>query len=114
MAKLHAQVKQLREWRKRKVRDTGIESSILEFRRTLNKSNKQLSSLLEAWDDSVPQELAKNAIPVALRAGVLEVSVTDASTSYKLNQLIRSGLLHTLQQRCTGTLKQIRVRVIKS
>ena len=111
MAKLHAQVEQLREWRKRKTRDTSIESSILEFRRTLKKSNKQLTQLLEAWDKLVPKPIAKNAIPTSLRSGVLEVSVTDSSTSYQLNQLIRSGLLSKLQQQCSGTLKQIRIRI---
>jgi hypothetical protein len=113
MAKLHAQVEQLREWRKRKVRDTSIETSILEFRRSLKKTNKQLSNLMEAWDTLVPEHLAQNAIPTALRAGVLEVTVTDSSTSYQVNQLIRSGLLNKLQQQCSGTLKQIRVRVAK-
>ncbi len=111
MAKLHTQVEQLREWRKRKVRDTSIESSILEFRKTLKKTNKQLSQIMETWDNLVPQNLANNATPISLRAGVLEVSVTDSSTSYQLNQLVRAGLLIKLQQQCSGTLKQIRIRV---
>ncbi len=111
MAKLHTQVEQLREWRKRKVRDTSIESSILEFRKTLKKTSKQLMQINDAWNDLVPQQLANNAMPTSLRGGVLEVSVTDSSTSYQLNQLIRSGLLLTLQQQCSGTLKQIRIRV---
>jgi len=111
MAKLHAQVEQLREWRKRKIRDTSIESSLIEFRKSLKKSNKQLTQILQAWDNEVPQQLSQNAIPTSLRAGILEVSVRDSSTSYQLNQLIRAGLLRKLQEQCSGTLKQIRVRI---
>ena len=111
MAKLHAQVEQLREWRKRKVRDTSIESSLIEFRKSLKKSNKQLAQIMQAWDNEVPQQLSQNAIPISLRAGILEISVTDSSTSYQLNQLIRAGLLCKLQKQCVGTLKQIRVRI---
>jgi hypothetical protein len=111
MAKLHAKVDQLREWRKRKIRDTSIESSLIEFRKSLKKSNKQLTQIMEAWDNEVPQQLSQNAIPTSLRAGVLEVSVRDSSTSYQLNQLIRAGLLCKLQEQCSGTLKQIRVRI---
>ena len=111
MAKLHTQVEQLREWRKRKVRDTSIESSLIEFRKSLKKSNKQLTQILQAWDNEVPQQLSQNAIPTSLRAGILEVSVRDSSTSYQLNQLIRTGLLRKLQEQCSGTLKQIRVRI---
>jgi hypothetical protein len=111
MAKLHLQVEQLRKWRKRKVRDTSIESTIIAFRKSLKKGNKQLTQLLEAWDELVPSNLTKNAIPTSLRSGILEVSVTDSSTSYKINQLIRSGLLQKLQRRCRGTLKQIRIRI---
>ncbi len=111
MAKLHAKVDQLREWRKRKIRDTSIESSLIEFRKSLKKSNKQLTQIMEAWDNEVPQQLSQNAIPTSLRAGVLEVSVRDSSTSYQLNQLIRASLLCKLQEQCSGTLKQIRVRI---
>lgn len=111
MAKLNAQLEQLRKWRKRKVRDTSIESSIVEFRRSLKKANKQLTQILETWDNTIPKNIATNATPVSLRRGVLEISVTDSSTSYKLNQLVRSGLLQTLQSQCSGTLKQIRIRI---
>ena len=111
MSKLHAQLEELRKWRKRKVRDTSIEHSILEFRRALKKTNKQLSQILEAWDMLVPRHVSQNATPTSLRAGIVEVSVTDSPTSYQLNQLIRSGLLQKLQQECSGTLKQIRVRI---
>jgi hypothetical protein len=111
MPRLKAKLEQLREWRKRKVRDTSIESTIVEFRRSLKKANKQLSQILETWDAVIPKHIATNATPVSLRRGVLEITVTDSSTSYKLNQLVRSGLLQTLQTQCSGTLKQIRIRI---
>ena len=111
MAKLKTQLEQLRKWRSRKVRDTSIEASIIEFRRSLKKANKQLTQVLATWDTVIPKHLATNATPVSLRSGILEIAVTDSSTSYKLNQLVRSGLLQTLQTQCSGTLRQIRIRI---
>ncbi len=108
-----SKLEQIRKWRKRKFRDTSIDASILEFRRTLKKTNKQLSQVLEAWDEIVPEQINKSAIPTSLRSGVLEVSVNDSPTAYQLNQLIRTGLLHQLQQRSCGTLKQIKVQLAK-
>ncbi len=107
------QLEQIRLWRKRNVRDTSISATILELRKSLKKTNKQLSQIIEAWDLHVPEQIHKNAIPTSLRGGVLEVTVDDSPTAYHLNQLIRAGLLNTLQTKCSSTLKKIKVRTAK-
>ncbi|MGY8753514.1 MAG: DciA family protein [Phycisphaerales bacterium] len=111
MARLTDQLEQIRAWRKPNYKETSIASTILAFRKSLKKTNKQLTQILEAWDEHVPEQIHRNAIPTSLKSGVLEVTVTDSPTSYQLNQLIRSGLLNMLQKQSSGTLKKIKVRL---
>ena len=104
-------IEQLRKWRSRRKKDLSIDSVIRVFCRSLKKTNTQLVQLQVAWKEFVPQRLQQVAVPIALRSGVLEVSVDSSPTAFQINRLIRSGLLRQLQQRCGGTLRQIRVRV---
>ena len=110
MATPMAQLQQLRKWRASRDRDISIGTSILDLRRSLKKSNKQLSQLLDAWDEVVPTYLSQHSHPVSLCRGVLEISADGAPTAFQLKRLIRAGLLRELQLRCSGTLKQIHVR----
>jgi hypothetical protein len=104
------QLEQIRLWRKRNFRDSSISATILELRKSLKKTNKQLTQIMQAWDLHVPAHIHKNAIPTSLRGGILEITVDDSPTAYQLNQLIRAGLLNTLQTNCSSTLKKIKVR----
>ena len=104
-------LEQLRKWRARKDKDLSIGTSILAMRRSLKKSNKQFSQLLDAWDEFVPTSLNQRAHPVALCGGVLEVTADGAPTAYRLNRLIREGLLRQLQKKSSGSLNRIRVRI---
>jgi hypothetical protein len=113
MADGTSKLEQIRQLRKRKYPETSIESSILSIRRNLKKTNKQLTNILEAWDEFVPEQISMNAMPTSLRAGILEVSVNDSPTAYQLNQLLRTGLLQKLQEKSSATLKQIKVRLAK-
>ena len=113
MGKPISQLKQLREWRAWRDRDISVGATIHELQRTLKKSNKHLTQLIEAWDELVPEQLHQSANPTSFQGGVLEVFADGSPTAYQLNRLIRAGLLREFQQRCSGTLKQIRVRVAK-
>lgn len=106
-----SKLKQIREWRARRDKDISVGATIHELQRTLKRSNKHLSQLIEAWDDLVPTRFQHSATPTSFQSGVLEVLADGSPTAYQLNRIIRSGLLRELQQRCSGTLKQIRVRV---
>ncbi len=111
MASKSVQLEQLRKWRTRPERDLSISASIVELRKSLRKSNKQLNSIIEVWDEIVPSQLYQNATPTSLRAGTLFVTVSDSSTAYQLNRLLRASLLRELQKRSSSTLKQIKVKV---
>jgi len=111
MANLTAQLERLRKWRTSREKDISIGSSIIELRKTLKKTNRQLTSILERWDKLVPEQLNQNATPTSLKSGVLSVTVSDSPTAYQLNRLIRSSLLRDLQQCSSGTLRQIKVSV---
>ena len=113
MGKSISQLKQIRQWRTRREKDISIAATIHELQRSLKKSNKHLSQLIEAWDELVPAQIRQSANPTSFQGGVLEVFADGSPTAYQLNRLIRAGLLRELQQRCSGTLKQIRVRVAK-
>ena len=105
------QLNQVRKWRARRDKDTSIGATIHELRRSLKKSNKHLTQLIEAWDELVPAHIHQCANPTSFQGGILEVYADGSPTAYQLNRLIRAGLLRELQQRCSGTLKEIRVRV---
>ena len=111
MANTVAQLEQLRKWRSRKERDISVSATIQELRRNLKKSSKHLTQLVEAWDELVPSHIHQSANPISFQGGVLEVYADSSPTAYQLNRIIRAGLLQELQQRCSGTLKQIRIRV---
>jgi hypothetical protein len=111
MGKSMSQLKQIRQWRARREKDFSIGATIHELQRTLKKSNKHLTQLIEAWDELVPKQIHQSANPTSFQGGVLEVFADGSPTAYQLNRLIRAGLLRDLQLRCSGTLKQIRVRV---
>ena len=113
MGKPMSQLKQLRQWRAWRDRDISVGATIHELQRSLKKNNKHLTQLIEAWDDLVPEQIHQGANPTSFQGGVLEVFADGSPTAYQLNRLIRAGLLRELQQRCSGTLKQIRVRVAK-
>lgn len=104
-------IEQLRKWRARRQRDLSIDNTMAVFCRSLKKTNKQLGQIQEAWDELVPQQLQRVAVPLSFRGGILEVTVDGSPTAYQLNRLIRSGLLRQLQEKCSGTLKKIRVRI---
>ncbi|MBC8309377.1 MAG: DUF721 domain-containing protein [Planctomycetes bacterium] len=104
-------INQLQKWRARRNKDLSIDSSINTFCRSLKKANKKLVQMQEAWDELLPEQLSLVAIPVSFKGGILEVVVDGSPTAFKINRLVRSGLLRQLQQRCSGTLKQVRVRV---
>ena len=111
MANLSNKLEQIRSWRERNFRDLSIEPTIIELRKSLKKTNKQLSQILEVWDVEVPEQIRLRAIPTSLRRGTLEVTIDDSSTSYQLNQLIRAGLLSTMQSKCGGGITKIKVRI---
>ncbi|MDP7008206.1 MAG: DciA family protein [Phycisphaerales bacterium] len=107
-----ANLERLRKWRARPNKDLGIDNALHVVRKGLRKGNRQLNSILEIWDERVPQHIAKQATIVSLRGGVLEVTTDGAAISYQLNRLIRGGLLRDLQRASKGTLKKIKVRTI--
>lgn len=109
----NVQLEQLRKWRARHDKDISVGATIQELRRNLKKSSKQLTQLIEAWDELVPSHIHQSANPISFQSGVLEVYADGSPTAYQLNRIIRAGLLRELQQRCSGTLKQIRVRVVQ-
>ena len=113
MTNFTLQLQKLREWRARREKDTSVRTAIVDLRRSLKKSNKQLSQLLEAWDEVVPTHLLQTAHPISFKGGTLEVSTDGAPTAYQLKRLIRAGLLHDLHQRCSCSLRQIRVRIVQ-
>jgi len=106
-------IEQLQKWRAVRKRELRIDAVMHTFCRSLKKTNKQLLQIQDAWNELMPAHLSQVAIPFSLRSGILEVTVDSSPTAYKVNRLVRSGLLRQLQQRCSGTLRQVRVRIAR-
>ena len=104
-------LEQLKKWRSRRKQDVQIDQTMNAFCRSLRKVNKQVVQLQDAWIEFVPHQLATLSMPVSFKQGVLVVAVDGAPTAYQVNRLVRGGLLRKLQTRCSGTLKQVKVKV---
>ena len=106
-------IENLQKWRSVRKREMRIDSVMHTFCRSLKKTNKQLSQIQQAWNELVPEHLCQVAIPFSFKGGVLEVTVDGSPTAYQVNRLVRSGLLRQLQEKCSGTLRRVRVRIAR-
>ena len=104
-------IEQLQKWRSRRKKNLRVDLEMQSLCRSLKKTNKHLEQIRETWNDLLPKQLLQVEIPIAFRAGVLEISVDGSPTAYQLNRLIRSGLLRQLQKKCSGSLRQIKVNI---
>tara|TARA_B100000959_G_scaffold187212_1_gene195789 strand:- start:1128 stop:1466 length:339 start_codon:yes stop_codon:yes gene_type:complete len=106
-----SKIERLQNWRAWKKPNLRVDQVMNSFCRSLKKSSKQLVQVQDAWLELIPNQLSAVSMPIALRNGTVEVIVDCAPTAYKVNRLIRGGLLRELQQRCSGSLQKIKVRV---
>ena len=96
-------LQRLRQWRVRPQRDLSM--SFLEnmFKQQIARPHKQLSAVVEQWQQLVPAELVEHTRLEGLRRGVLKVLVDSSSRLYELDRLLREGLSQQLISSCPGS-----------
>jgi len=104
------ELEKLRAWRTRPNRSHAIAGTLATIRTSLRRQSRRFDGLVNAWEDLLPQELARHTEIVAFRSGVLDVVADGSPVAYQVNRLLRSGLLPAMQRSCKGTLRKIRVR----
>ncbi|MCK4626974.1 MAG: DUF721 domain-containing protein [Phycisphaerae bacterium] len=79
------------------------------MKRHLAKRVRQIGQLSIAWDECVPDFIREHAALVSLKSGNLTVAVDSASHRYRLEMLLRAGLLDAIRERFSGALNRVRL-----
>jgi hypothetical protein len=91
------EIERLRALQQRPQRDLSIEGIIRATAETARKTQKRLGSIIDLWEELVPQELAARTRIDHIRGGTLHVSVDSSSTAYELDRLLRESLERDLR-----------------
>ena len=75
----------------------------------LAKRVRQIGQLSIAWDECVPDFLRDHAALVSLNGGTLTVAIDSAAHRYRLEMLLRAGLLDAIRERFSGALNRVRL-----
>ena len=75
----------------------------------LAKRVRRIGQLSIAWDECVPDFLRDHAALVSLNGGTLTVAVDSAAHRYRLEMLLRDGLLDAIRERFSGPLNRVRL-----
>ena len=75
----------------------------------LAKRVRQIGKLSTAWDECVPDFLRRHTALVSFSRGSLTVAVDSAAHRYRLEMLLRDGLLDAIRQCFSGALNRVRL-----
>lgn len=102
----------LRQWRKLPERDLSLRFIAEQFQRTVERPYRQLTSVVELWNQLVPLDLVDHTRLDSLKRGILRVRVDSSARLYELDRLLRDGLEQELIRRHKGpALRRIELRV---
>ncbi len=104
-------IEQLQRYRGRRSREAPIADSIRQLQQAARRREKQTRGAIDAWEATVPAELAGQSRLTAVRGGVWHVTVASASVRFELDRMLRGGLLHDLQTAYKGPLQRVRLTV---
>ena len=77
--------------------------------KTLAKRVKQVASLVDVWEEIIPEPLLGHTALEGFRNGTLTVQVNSSSFRFQLQQLLNGGLMRDLQARCPEPLNKVRL-----
>lgn len=104
-------LRQLGTWRTRPPRDLSLHFLKDQFQREVAKPYKQLGQIVELWREHVPDHLHQRTALRSLQRGRLTVTVSDSSTLYELDRLLRGGVEQTLRRQFPGNLRRVKLEV---
>lgn len=105
------QIQMLQKRRGARVVDPSIEAVVRGTRTSMEKRHRRLGAIIEAWEATVPGDLARRSTVTGLRGGIAHVSVDSATTHFELDRALRCGLLEDVRRRYGQTLTRIRLKV---
>lgn len=79
------------------------------MKHTLAKRVRQLSALVAAWDELIPQSIGEHTALEGFSRGVLTVKVDSAAHRFQLRTLLDGGLMKELQARVPAALNKVRL-----
>ncbi len=75
----------------------------------LAKRVRRIGQLSAAWEECVPDFIREHTALVGFNGGTLTVVVDSASHRYRLEMLLRAGLLDAIRERFSGALNRVRL-----
>jgi len=99
-------------WRRRQFSDRVVPLSQplgRLMKNTLARRVRQLSALVAAWDELIPQSIGEHTAMEGFSRGVLTVKVDSAAHRFQLRMLLDGGLMKELQARAGGALNKVRL-----
>src|SRR5688572_31570296 len=104
-------LEKLRQFRRRRDRDTSIATVVGDIAVHTTRTQRRLGELIELWERLVPGAIAAQTSLVGLRGGVLHVIAETSAAHFELDRLLREGLTQELRRNFRGTLVRIRTRL---
>ncbi len=104
-------LRRLGAWRTRPPRDLSLRFLKDQFQREVARPHQQLGQIVELWREHVPDHLRERTALRALQRGRLTVTVSDSTTLYELDRLLRGGLEQTLRRQFRGNLRRVKLEV---
>ena len=92
-------------------RDLGIGRAIGGIRREVASKRRRLGTLIDPWEQLVPEAIKQRSRVDGLRGDTLMVTVDGPATSWQLDRLLRSGLTQAFACASADRIRRIRVRV---
>ena len=105
------QLEQLQKWRCRPLRAKAIGEGIASIDRRARQLQRRIGEFVEAWKQTLPEELHERTCIQGIRGGVVDVLVASSAICFELDRRLREGLLDELRASCRGTLVRVRLRI---
>lgn len=102
-------LERLREARQRRGRDDALAPAFQRAARDLQRLQKGLAGVAEAWESVCPAELLERTAIRGIRRGVLTIGVADAPARYELERMLKGGAERELIRRCPMTVRKVRL-----
>ncbi|MGP1273303.1 MAG: DciA family protein [Phycisphaerales bacterium] len=99
----------LRALRAPRERAEPLGAALETFRRQLEQREQSIGPVQRAWNETIPEELARASTIVGLRRGTLTIRIADNSARFATDRLLRAGGELRVLRRCPRTVRRIRL-----
>jgi len=104
-------VERLRVHRVRADRGTSLRGELSRLSTRYARDASGIGKVAEAWAAAAPESVRSSARLKGLSRGVLTITVPDASSRYRVERSLQSGLRRALIRTSSVTIREVRVRV---